>query len=138
MYSSLKVLCIVCEVFACVSDGGMLSFPTSEQVHEVHILFLSEELMVFIPLGVHNMIKTDYDWILRYISKCHQMEQTTFRALKNECLPVMQLVKRAWMTLKLQQALLSTVVIDSTRPVFIYVGSFFICEDIFWRVHNDA
>lgn len=48
------------------------------------------------------------------------MEQTTFRALKDEYLPVMQLVE-----LVTQPALLSTAVIDSTCPVFIYVGSFF-------------
>lgn len=70
--------------------------------------------------------------ILLYISKCHLMEQTTFRGLKDAT------SKTGLTDLEVTQpALLSPAVIDSTCPVFIYVG-FYICGDIFWCVHNDA
>lgn len=54
------------------------------------------------------------------------MEQTTFRALKDEYLPATQLVK-----LVTQPALLSTAVIDSTRPVFICWFFFFLFVETF-------
>lgn len=69
-YSSLKVSCIVCVLcawkqFECLPVFHMVArycSPHQNRFMRFISCFLSEELMVFIPLGVHNRIKSDYEY----------------------------------------------------------------------------